>query len=725
MITEKKIQQFIYSRRYRPLDLQQLAEALNVSSGDFGELQQKLDDLERRGEVVRLNEGLYRNPKKENLIVGRLECHHSGFGFIVTPDKHRRDYYVAAEDMASGMHGDTVVARLKQTRRRGRSRRYIPGGKRGANAQVAKVLQRANEKIIGRFQPTHGNYQRLIPDDPRVFQTIRLTIPKDHATPRPGEKVAAEMVEWPSHYHEAEARLLEVLGPEGSPRVDFYQVLLEHGIAREFPERVTAVADEVPEEIPQDTLKRRRDLRAPLTITIDPENAKDFDDAVSLYVDSQTGNRVCLVSIADVGYFVRPDSVLDAEARERGLSIYLANTVVPMLPQRLSSRLCSLLAGEERLAKTVRMEFDAAGNLLDSCIISSLIRVDHRMNFTEVNDVLLGVDADEAAARAITAQKVDAALLEMLVGLDRLAAQLKEQRQASGSIDLDVPDFDVMMDSEGRVLSVNRIVRDRSNSLIEELMLMANRVVARFMVDKQIPGVFRVHDKPDDDAMDLFRDFVKAVLGRQIDPHDRKQLQELVADVAGTPVAEAVNMQLLRSFKRAQYQTKASPHYALHFDLYCHFTSPVRRYPDLVVHQLLDEYFAGKLAGARHTAEWRSKAESIAAHSTEAEYRATEAEREYTKISLLRFMEGRIGEVFDAVITGLVDFGFFVQIVEIPVEGLVKLHSLSEDYYRLSEKLHALVGSRKGRMFRLGDRVRVRLDDINVNRRQADFVLVK
>jgi ribonuclease R len=586
------------------------------------------------------------------------------------------------------------------------------------------VIERANERIVGTWHETAGKTDRLEPEDPKIFHAVRATDPEG-LHPTTGQKVVVRVTRWPEPGRDAEGEVLKVLGAEGSPTADLYQVALQFNLEEDFPPRLLADADAVPEEIPEKTLAGRRDFRDRLTITIDPENAKDFDDALSLYTDEKTGNTIVLVSIADVSYFVKQDTALDEEALKRGCSVYLGSGVIPMLPPRLSGRLCSLIQGEDRLAKTVLFEFDADHRLLNSVIMPSVIRVDQRMTFNEVNAVLEAAEAADEGPGAVAALKLAPALLDMILKLDRASEALRAEREASGSIDLDMPEFDVMMDTEGRVIGVSKTMRDRAHCLVEDMMLLANRTVARFLKENNLPCVYRVHEPPDEEAVALFADFVDHVIGRTVDPTDRKALQELIDEVDGTPLSYPVNLQLLRSFKRAQYSGKPGLHYALHFELYCHFTSPVRRYPDLAVHQILDHYFAGKLASAKRSSRWRGKLGEIARHATEMEYNATEAEREYLKVSLLRFLSARIGETFDAVITGLHEIGFFVQLVDYALEGLVKANTIGDDYYRHIPAQHAIVGSRKGRTFRLGDRLRVKLDDIDVRRRQADFLLVR
>jgi ribonuclease R len=724
MVNERKILQLVNGRRYRPTDAEGLADALGVPGAEQGELQAKLDELEVRGEVVRLQEG-YVSPRKENLWVGRLTCHPSGFGFVETGAEGRSDVYIAGDDMGSAMHGDLVAARVKQRkRRRGRVGRGRYQRRRGPEGRVIRVIERANERLVGTYRRAGSKGGRLEPEDGRIFQTIYLET-AEGVEPKPGEKVVCEVTRWPGPGRDGEGRVVKVLGAEGSPEVDLYQIAVEFKLPQEFPSGVLEAAERVPEALPDEEVSKRRDLRDRLTITIDPERAKDFDDALSLFVDDATGHTVVLVSIADVSYFVRHESLLDAEALKRGLSVYLGADVIPMLPKRLSGDLCSLIEGQDRLAKTVRLEFNEKGKLARTAIMHSVVRVDRRMSFNEVNHLLESSDAAEDSPAAAAALAEDPGVLEMILKLEALAGKLRKARQKAGSIDLDMPEFEVLTDDEGRVTGVSRSMRDRAHTVVEEFMLQANRTVAAFMKENNVPCIYRVHQPPRDEDMELFGEFVEHVTGRRMDVRDRRELQKLLDDLDGTALAYPVNLQLLRSMTRAHYEVKPSLHYALHFKLYCHFTSPVRRYPDLAVHQLLDAYFAGKLASAKHQGAWRTALAHAASQATEAEYRATEAEREHLKISLMRFLSDRVGEVFDAVITGAIEIGFFVELVEYALEGLVKAQTIGDDYYRLDKRKHALVGARTGRAFQLGDKVRVQLQNVDLKLRQVDFLLVE
>jgi ribonuclease R len=419
---------------------------------------------------------------------------------------------------------------------------------------------------------------------------------------------------------------------------------------------------------------------------------------------------------------VPPESVLDLEARDRGMSVYLANDVVPMLPHQQSKYTLSLVEGKDRLAKTVAMEFDDAGRLADYSLHYSIINVARRMTYTEVQEVLDAVDAEEPAM-AGAAERLPEPVVNLLVELDALAGQLRELRVQKGSIDLDMPEYHVAVDEEGRVVGVSQLERFRSYGLVEEFMLSANRSVADFLRKNRLPGLYRIHDEPLEEDLEEFGAFIEPILGKRVNVLDRKELQNLIAEVSGTHLAEAVNMQLLRAMQRAVYSPQCKAHFALHFERYSHFTSPVRRYPDLVVHQILDQFLKENLSPARLRHDWERKLEGIAGHCNEMQERADEAEREIIKIKLLRYLQDHKDKVFEAVVTGVQEYGLFARLEDYSIEGLIKVQDIGDDFYRFDEKKKALIGTRRHREFRLGQPIKVTIEDIDMARRELDLLL--
>ena len=717
MVTRDDVLKFTQARTYQQMRTDELAKQLKVPPRQRQEFTALLEELEREGHLVKVKKKHWVNPEQAGLLTGRLQCNPRGFGFVTPLLAEGDDLYVAEEDLGGAMDGDLVVLEIRRKARGG------GGGRRkalGPSGRVIKVLERCNQRIIGTFVPAR-RFCRVVPDNPRLFRDVYVAL-DDSMGARDGDKVLVEITTWPSLHRNPEGEVREVLGQPGDPGVDVLSVILEFGLPREFPAEVLEAAERVPDVPPEDEIAARRDLRQYATVTVDPDDAKDFDDALSLYRDPASGRRVVLVHIADVSFHVPPDGPLDREARKRGCSVYLANEVVPMLPPEQSKDYLSLVQGKDRLAKTVVLEFDDAGDLADYAICHSVVKIDRRMTYTEVQAALDAADAAEPAAAA-PAERLPDPLWTLLTELDALAGQLRRRRQEVGSVDLDVPDYDVSVGKDGRVISVSQIVRDRSHGLVEEVMLSANRAVADFTRRTKLPALYRIHEPPPEEDLKEFAAFIRTVLGRKVDALDRKALQALLADVAGTHLSEAVNMQLLRAMQRARYSPECRPHFALHFERYCHFTSPVRRYPDLLVHQMLDRLLKEGQRAAALRNRWKPLLPGIASHCNAMQARADEAEREIVKIKLLRYLEDHKDEVFEAVVTGVQEYGLFVRLEDYSVEGLIKIKDIGGDFYRLNERKKALVGARTGREYRLGQPLRVTVQRIDLPRRQLDLLL--
>jgi len=728
MADEKDVLRVVQSRSYREMNTDELARNLSVPAGEMDAFVALLQDLERRGALVKVKKMHWVNPERAGLVTGRLQGNEKGFGFVVPLVRRadEGDVYVAQEEMGEAMHGDLVVVevhRKKPGRAGGRAPASGPGKvakKLGPSGRIIKVLEHRNMNIIGTFVPG-SKFGRVVPDNPRLFRDIYIA-PDDWMGAQADDQVLVAVTEWPSLHRNPEGEIKQVLGKVGTPGVDLQSVIIEFGLPREFSAEVLREAERLRGSPSADERKKRRDFTKNITVTIDPEDAKDFDDALSFQRDRGTGRRVVLVHIADLSYHVPPDGILDLEARERGMSVYLANDVVPMLPHQQSKYTLSLVEGKDRLAKTVAMKFDEAGRLADYSLHHSIINVARRMTYTEVQEVLDAVDA-EGPAVAGAAERLPKPIANLLVELDALAGQLRERRVEKGSIDLDMPEYHVAVDEEGRVVGVSQLERFRSYGLVEEFMLSANRCVADFLRKNKLPGLYRIHDQPLEEDLEEFGAFIQPILGRRVNVLDRKELQHLIDEVSGTHLAEAVNMQLLRAMQRAVYSPHCKPHFALHFERYSHFTSPVRRYPDLAVHQILDQFVKERRNPAQLRHDWEAKLENIAAHCNEMQDRADEAEREIIKIKLLRYLQDHKDKVFEAVVTGVQEYGLFARLEGYSVEGLIKVQDIGDDFYRFDEKKKALIGTRRHREFRLGQPIKVTIKEINMARRQLDLVL--
>lgn len=707
MIDPTPILQFIRSKKYSPMTAAELAEHFKIDDTEYKSFCDLLYKLEFSGEVVKIKQKQYADPKKVHLMVGTLECNPRGFGFVVPVKKGTgEDIYVNEEDMGSAMHGDLVVVRLPATAQ-------IPKKKfekrRGTSGQIVNILQRVNELVVGTFEKTK-RMRFVAPDDARLFKDIYIAedVSKDA---KPGDKVVVRITEWPSRHLNPEGEITEVLGKEGDPKVDLRSIIYQFKLPNTFNKNILQETKHIPHSVSQKEIENRLDLRKHLMITIDPEDAKDFDDAVSLEKDKH-GNWLLGVHVADVSHYVKPETAIDDEARHRGTSVYLPGEVIPMLPEVLSNNICSLREGEDRLTKSVLMTLDHRGYLIKAEIKHSIVKVTKRLTYNQATAILNNEKtiriADDAA--------------DMLCNMAHTTQLLFENRLERGAIELDLPEVSLKLDNHGYVKDVEKVEKDISHKLIEECMLLANETVATFMFEKKMPLLCRTHPEPDEEDMWEFASFIRGLEHTKIDPFKSKQLQKLLDKMRGKPEAYTVNLVLLKSMKQAVYAAGEGRHFALALDHYTHFTSPIRRYPDLLVHRILDQYFSGELSSSVVQNVWLTYLPEWAKHCSITERRADDAEREIIKLRLLRFFENQIGNIFDGVITGIQEFGFFVQLNTYLLEGLVHIRTLADDIYRIDKKNMALIGTRRKKMYRIGEVVKVKIYKIDFLKREVDFI---
>ncbi|HHT9116592.1 MAG: ribonuclease R [Planctomycetes bacterium] len=707
MIDLTSIIRFIQNNKYSPMTAAELAEHFEISDAEYRAFCDLLHGLEFSGDVVKIKQKQYADPKKVHLLVGTLDCNPRGFGFVVpVKEDVGEDVYVNEEDMGSAMHGDLVVVRLPTTVQ-------IPkkwkGKRRGASGQIVNVLKRVNELVVGIFEKTK-RLRFVAPDEPRLFRDIYVA-EEASMDAQPGDKVVVRITEWPSRHLNPEGEITDVLGKEGDHKVDLRSIMYQFKLPHAFGQKVANETKHISHSISQIEIQSRLDLRGKLIITIDPEDAKDFDDAVSLEKDRH-GHWQLGVHVADVSYYVKPDTAIDDDARYRGTSVYLPGEVIPMLPEVLSNNLCSLKEGEDRLTKSVFMTIDSKGHLLKSEIRHSVINVSKRLTYNQATAIL---------NKEMTSHIPDN-VAELLKNTAHLAQLLFTNRLERGALELDIPEVSIKLDENGHVKNVEKVERDISHKLIEEFMLLANETVATFMHEKEMPLLCRVHPEPDEEDMREFADFARGLEHTKIDPFKSKQLQGLLDKVRGKPEAYTINLVLLKSMKQAVYKAEGGGHFALAMDHYTHFTSPIRRYPDLIVHRILDQYFSGDLSSPQMKGAWANCLPDWAAHCSMTERRADDAEREITKLKLLRFFEDRIGAILDGVITGVQEYGFFVQLDKYLVEGLVHIRTLSDDIYRVDKKNMALVGTRSKKMYKIGAVVKVKIYKIDLLKREMDFI---
>ena len=710
MVDSKTITQFICGRRYSPMSTSDLAEHFKIDDSESQQFCDLLKELELKGEIVRIKKEQYANPKKANLLVGVLDANQKGFGFVV-PAKEgiSDDIYVDSEGLGSAMHGDIVVVRLPSTKKRKKGRRQR---KKESNVgKIIRVLHRENETIVGTLKKSrHFNY--VAPDNSKLPRDIYVSM-DDPKGAEHGDKVIVKIDQWPTRHLHSEGTIVEILGKDGEPAVDIKSIIHQFKLPFEFNESTIAETQDLQQPVSPTEIGARLDLRDELIITIDPDDAKDFDDAISLKKDKK-GNWFLGVHIADVSYYVNEDSSVDKEARKRGTSVYLPGTVIPMLPEVLSNGICSLKEGEERLTKSIFFTYSSDGRLVSSEIKHSVINVKKRLTYHIATKVLMESDEDDTDP-----------VTNLLLEASKLAKLLYKNRMEEGALELNLPEINIRVGKDGKIDTIEKTTRDISHIIIEEFMIAANQAAATFMHRNNLPSVCRSHPEPDEDEMHDFAEFIFNCKNKRIDPFNKKRLQAFLDEIADHPESYIINLMLLRSMKKAEYSTTETSHFALGLEHYAHFTSPIRRYPDLIVHQLLDLFFQGQLKAKSVKASWNEKITSWAKHCCTTEKRAQEAEREIIKLKLLRHMEEHADKIMEGIITGIQEYGLFVQIDEFQLDGLVHIKTLTDDFYELDKKKLSLIGSRNGKVYSFGDVVNVKITKIDLLKREVDFVIVQ
>jgi ribonuclease R len=697
---------------YEPLKPKALARKLRVSASQYGAFRQTLRDLVQQKRLEISKNHTIRAARPHGTLTGVYRAASAGFGFVrphAVDGTVGPEVFIPAGKALDAATGDTVLVALK----RKPARRDL-----GPAGEVTRVVERATRQFVGTYFERDG--RAFVRVDGTVFShSIGVGDPGAKGA-RPDDKVVIEVVSFPSPEDRGEAVLTEILGPRGRPGVDTLSVIRAFGLPDKFPDDVLAEARSLAAAFHEQDLHGREDFTAETVVTIDPTEARDFDDAVSLTVDRKSKHWQLAVHIADVAHFVPPGSALDREARKRGTSIYLPQRVLPMFPEIISNNLASLQQGKARYVKSVLMDFTPAGQFTGARFASGVIQVRKRFTYEQVMKILeANPEPPEAGHHRTHGPAVEPDVLALLLRMRDLAMLLRKRRLKRGALELDMPETELGFDDQGRVAGAHFASHDVSHQIIEEFMLSANEAVAQHLDGLGVPFLRRVHPSPEPNKLKAFADFAR-ILGYKIQhATDRFALQRILEQSAGKPDAYAVHYALLRSLKQAAYSPETEGHYALASDNYCHFTSPIRRYPDVTVHRQLDRWLRTGRAGSDEV-ELRALGE----HCSKMERRAETAERELIKSKLLDYMSQRIGADLEAIITGVADYGFFAQAETMPVEGLVHVSTLTDDYYYFEEASHSLIGRRSHRRFRLGDKVQVRVVRVDLQRRQLDFRVV-
>ncbi len=683
----------------RPLLLREILRHLGLQKEQRQKVRDCLTDLADEGKVVRIRGNRYGLPSKMNLIVGRVKTHPDGYGFVIPEAEGEEDIFISPRNLKEAMHGDRVVARVESIR------------KKGKEGSVIRILERKTHKIVGKFMRAK-NYCYIIPEDDRILQEV--FIPEGETKrARPNQIVVAQIIQYPTERVRPEGRIIHILGYPDDPEVEPQIIIHKYDLPDRFSSAVLKELQDLPSAPSSHETKDRIDLRGIPTFTIDGENARDFDDAVSIERE-RGGDLKLYVSISDVSHYVREETGLDSEAYFRGTSVYFPDRAIPMFPPELSNEICCLHPRVDRLTLTAELRYDRNGERKGVQFYPSVIRSDERLTYTLVRKIL--VDGDSELKRKFEH------LLPSLDLMADLCQELRRRRTERGAIDFDLPEPEIILNLQGETEDIIRAERNLAHQIIEEFMIAANEAVSHFMEEKEVPFIYRIHEPPKKEAMDEFRRFISHLgykMGKESDASP-KELQRILSDIKGRSEERVVNEILLRSMKWAKYSAKNLRHFGLASDAYTHFTSPIRRYPDLIVHRLLKRVLSKKEVKVPEEALAK-----MADHLSNRERVAMEAEREILNRYRVRFMRDKIGEEFEGIISGVTAFGFFVELKGIFVEGLVKVTSLHDDYYQYHEKKYCLVGERTHKTFRIGDEVRVRVDRVDVERRHIDFGVVK
>lgn len=695
---------FMREEAYRPMDIQELVAVFDINPDEYKSFKKVLKSMEREGLIVRTKKDKFGVPERLGLITGKLQVHQKGFGFLLPEAEGEKDVFIPSSSMNGAMNGDKVLVQI--------TREDLNGKKR--EGEVREVLERSNSKIIGVYEDSR-NFGFVVPEDTRLNQDIFIS-KKDRNGAKDGDVVICEIVKWADKRRSPEGIVKEVLGRKGDKGLDILTIIKKYGLPEEFSEKVLNYAENIEEEIEAKEYARRKDLRNLRMVTIDGEDAKDLDDAVSIE-RLDNGKFRLGVHIADVSHYVREKNPLDKEALKRGTSVYLIDRVIPMLPKKLSNGICSLNPKVDRLALSCFMVIDKNGKVIQHEIEESVIKTSERMTYTDVTKILENNDEE-------LIKRYDY-LVDDFKAMEELCNILREKRIKRGSIDFNFEESKIILNDLGKPIDIKPYDRAIANRIIEEFMLVCNETIAEHMFWTNLPFVYRIHEEPDEEKLEKFKEFVYNLgyivrWGQEAHP---RALQDILEKVKGKKEETVVSTLLLRSMMQAKYSPECVGHFGLAAKYYCHFTSPIRRYPDLQIHRIIKEQLNGKIDEKR-AGRLTNIVEIASKQSSEMERLAQEAEREVDDLKKAEYMQERIGEEFTAIISSVTSFGLFAELPN-TIEGLIHITALDDDYYIYDEAHLCLIGERTKKVYRLGDEIKVRCTRVDIDNREVYFDLIE
>ncbi len=708
MYSRDQVLTLLRERVHHPAGMRELLQILKIPREERTSFKRHVKSLVAAGELIQIRGHRFGLPEKMDLYVGRLQTHPSGYGLVAPerPLESGGDIYISGPLMNEAMHGDRVVVRIERIKEGGR-----PEGR------IIRILERANQWIVGRYDRDENGLGYVAPFDRRVLMDIFIPPGQEGGADR-GVMVTVELTRWPTSTRGAIGRVAEVLGDIDAPGVDTEIIIREYGIPDAHSSEAVAEAVRLGPGVSERDLRGRADFRPRPTVTIDGEHARDFDDAITIEKLSN-GNFWLGVHIADVSHYVHEASALDREAYDRGTSVYFPERAVHMFPAELATGLCSLNPHVDRLVQSVLMEVDRRGQVVRAEFHDGVINSDERMTYTAVNGILTDRDPELMARYA--------SLVPMFEQMRELFQILHDARRRRGSIDFDLNEAEVIMDEGGMVEAIVALERNVAHRLIEEFMLLANETVASYLESHDVPALYRVHEEPDFVKVAKFEEFISGFgysLAAPLNALRPRHFQKLIERIQGKPEEKPIAFLMLRTMQKARYAPENLGHFGLAASSYTHFTSPIRRYPDLVVHRALRLTRHGAFSDEARE-DWTGDMPETARHTSEMERRADEAERELLQWKKVKFMADKVGDEFDGYITGVASFGLFIELIEHFVEGLVHVSTMADDYYRFIESAHLLRGENTHKIYRLGDKVKVQVIRVNMEQRQVDLGLVE